>query len=183
MKVGRIPQEKYDLSSLSLTGRNVSDIFFFVLFCMSKYSIRKTCAQGSSLQKCLFSPCCRPPLPRSLTWPIALAASQGAKAGRHLRQQGARKSFAKGLPGHVQQENQGLPLLLHAQREYVHLVPVRVSGLASVPVSTASGLRGQPSLVPLLVQNFLGEGEGGRERKMKETCFKGRYWRFTISIK
>ena len=166
-----------------------------MLFCISKYSIIKTCAQESSLQKCLFSPCRLPPLLRSLTWPIALAASQGAKAGRHLQQQGARKSFAKGLSGHVQQENQGLPLLFHVQRQHVYLVPVWVSGLTSVPVSTASGLRGQPGLFLFWFRIFyfiLGrkrgrkrgrEGEGGREGKTKETCFKGMYGKLPVSTK
>lgn len=65
------------------------------------------------------------------------SASQGSKTGRNLHQQGGRQGDFEGLPGHVQQENQGLAFPVHEQWEHVHLVPLRVPGLPSLPVSTA----------------------------------------------
>lgn len=111
----------------------------------------------------IFSPevlsCHIPGRPLSTLMGTSSSASQGSKAGRNLHQQGCRQGSFEGLPGHVQQENQGLPLPLHKQREHVHLIPLRVPGLTSLAVSTAPAcllvliheLTAQPCLAPLFI--------------------------------
>lgn len=100
-----------------------------------------------------------------------LTPLQGAQDRRHLCQQGPGESISKDLFGHIQQENEGLSLPVHEQWEYVHLISVWLFSIPSVPVSTVFGhsphlpssqspsewlgWEGRPTLVFLLVQNFV----------------------------